>query len=146
MRILTIDPGHTTGMAFHDFTSSDKPETLMPVGLGNAYNEFFSFIANNALDLVVCEKFTITSATSKKSRGGSNEAIELIGVARYMAWDHSVSFEEQSPADAKNFCSDEKLRRLGWYVSGLDHARDALRHLVLAGVRHKVLDPSTLIH
>lgn len=146
MRILTIDPGHTTGIAFKDFATSEAPVTYMPIGLIAAYGHFFSLIANEGPDLIVCEKFTITAGTAKKSRGGSNEAIELIGVARYAAWNHGVNFEEQMPSDAKNFCSDVKLRRLSWYVPGPDHARDALRHLVLAGVRHGVLDPATLIH
>ena len=144
MRLLAIDPGHTTGIAYKDFSYDQKPTTYMPVGF-SACTRMISDLMLGFPDLVIVERFTINLATTKKSRGGSNEAIELIGVTRYFCEFYGSEMAQQSPADAKNFCSDEKLKRLGWYVPGPDHARDALRHLVLAAVKCKILDPATLL-
>ena len=41
-----------------------------------------------------------------------------------------VRYVEQTPAQAKRFASDEKLRRAGLYPVGLGHARDAARHML----------------
>ena len=83
------------------------------------------------LDVIVIEKFTISAATARKTRAGSNTAIEIIGSARWIAHARGVPFVEQTPADAMSFMTDEKLRRLGLYTPGPDHARDAMRHLLL---------------
>lgn len=147
MRILSIDPGGTTGIAWCDFVPGklNTPGTSMPQGFGQA-SEFFSmYIEEFRPELIVIEKFTINARTIKSSREGSNLAIELTGVAKFLAKRSNITVEEQSPADAKNFASDDKLRRIGWYQPGPDHARDAMRHLLLAAVRNQVLDLSILV-
>lgn len=42
----------------------------------------------------------------------------------------NVTYVEQTPAQAKRFGDDLKLKRMDWYVKGEDHARDAARHLL----------------
>lgn len=37
----------------------------------------------------------------------------------------------QSPSDAKNVCTDERLKLWNMYAEGPDHARDAVRHAAL---------------
>lgn len=147
MKIITIDPGVTTGVAFHDFDLGliEQPLTWMPRGFEDAAELFDRVMVVEKPDLVVTEKFTINAATTRKSTSGSYEAIQLIGVARYLAHLYEIPHEEQKPVDAMNFCTDEKLRRLGWYKRGLDHQRDAMRHLILAAVRHQAIDLRTLL-
>lgn len=154
MRILAIDPGHTTGIALKDFNEKffEPPYTSMPVGFFSTVKEIHRLINAYFLDLIVVEKFTINAATAKKTTAGSNEAIEIIGATKFMNFyfnggdlDDNIGVEEQKPVDAKNFCTDEKLRRIGWYKPGKDHARDAMRHLLLAAVRHNAVDLAALI-
>lgn len=149
MKILAIDPGGTTGLAWYNFHGYDfydtRPGTAMPRGFGPAAVQIDMLIAQFDPDLIVVEKFTINASTIQKSREGSNLAIELVGVTRFLAKQSGKPLEEQSPADAKNFVTDEKLRRIGWYVAGPDHARDALRHVLLASVRHGVVNPAVFI-
>lgn len=148
MRILAVDPGGTTGVAFKDFCCEpfdQAPGTWMPVGFARAASVLRERIENDKVDLVVCERFTIGSRTVGKSTRGSNEAIELIGVARYLASQANIPFQEQAPVDAKNFVPDSRLKHIGWYKAGPDHQRDAMRHLLLAGVNHKVVELQWLL-
>jgi len=150
VKIIAVDPGATTGVAWTDFSEEGIPElnTSMPKGFEAACTLFERFGGSpyrSNFDLLVIERFSITAKTVTKTREGSNLAIELIGVAKWVALQCGLKVEEQSPADAKNFASDAKLRKIGWYTPGPDHARDATRHLLLAAVRHKVLNPAHLI-
>ena len=97
------------------------------------------------IDALVIEEFKITAATGKKTRGGSNTAIEIIGALRWIAHARNVAFVMQTPSDALSFMTDAKLKRLGWYVPGPDHARDAARHVALYLVRAAVLAPERLL-
>lgn len=144
MKIFAIDPGVSTGLAWFDFDEWDKPATLITRGFREATDYIGSYVDLWKPDLVVCEKFTIAPMKGKTTEG-ANMAIELIGVSRYFAAEAGIPFEEQRPADAKNFVTDAKLRRIDWYVPGPDHARDALRHLLLAGARHQAFGLETLL-
>jgi hypothetical protein len=149
--VLAIDPGLTTGLAWAKFDRAHFYDTLpevtteMPREFDATCGKIETTIRKVLPDLIVLEKFTITAATAKKSTAGSSVAIELIGVVKYIVNQYGIKLEIQSPVDAMNFISDEKLRRLGLYKPGLDHARDATRHLLLAAVRHQLLDPALLL-
>lgn len=147
MKILAIDPGFATGIATGDVKDGKvtNPNTLIVTGFTDTTFEIELLLMKFKPELVVIERFTITAATGKKDTKGSLQAIELIGVTRYLAGIWKVPLELQSPEDAKSFVTDDKLKKIGWYVSGPDHARDASRHLILAAVRHNVLDVKNLI-
>ena len=152
MRLLAVDPGHTTGLAYKRFDNRFPPEeffipplTEMPVGFDECVDAIRANIIACAPDLIVYERFQITPATAKKTTGGSNEAIELIGVTRFLARQYAVPLEEQKPADAMSLVTDEKLKRIDWYTPGKDHARDAMRHLLLAAIRLNLVDLSLLL-
>ncbi len=81
------------------------------------------------VDVVVCESYTVTPATIKLTR--EYAALEIIGTLRYLAEAHGRKFKLQTPAAAKRFMVESRLRNLGWWRPGEDHARDALRHLGL---------------
>lgn len=79
--------------------------------------------------LWVVESFTITAQTARKSP--QPEPMEVIGVLKFLARRAGVRYEAQGPGAAKNFVTDAQLRKIGLYKKGEDHARDAIRHLVL---------------
>ena len=68
----------------------------------------------------------------------------MIGGLRYLAvvgdeYVGPLRFVRQTPAQAKSFGTDDKLRRLGWYTpTPGGHANDAARHLLAfaVGVEH----------
>jgi len=150
MRILAVDPGPSCGVAWADFHApSGKPlwvKTDILQEFGPTCDELEYRLMMDDFDLVVVEKFTINAGTIKKDTKGSKYAIELTGVIRYAAWSYRTPLEEQAPADAMNFVTNDKLKRLGYYTPGPDHANDAMRHLILAAVRHKQINLQSLIH
>ena len=138
MRALAVDPGGTTGLAAWDdgewdathrpwLDAQDHIEALVPY-----------------LDLLVCESFHISMQTAKKDPKGSLQAIELIGVCRFLARRAGIEFVTQSPSEAKTFSTDEKLKHYVWWNSS-DHARDASRHLMLALAKRHIIDLKDLI-
>lgn len=90
--------------------------------------------AIGTIDLLVHETFTITPETARKSP--QPEPIEVIGVMKFLARRAGVRSEGQSPGAAKNFVTNAQLKKIGLWVPGQDHARDGIRHLVLAIVSH----------
>ena len=92
--------------------------------------------------LVVCESFIPRPG----AKTWQPDAIETIGVLRHLCRWHRHRFELQAPADAKRFSTDAKLKRLGWYqpTEG-GHANDAIRHLLLALVKHNGIDLGVLL-
>lgn len=138
-RILAVDPGNMTGMAFlggFEALTPNEPKTWELPAL--EATQLCDAILDDYIEiLVVCESFI--------PRPGAGtfqpDAMYTIGALRYLALKHRAGFELQSPADAKKFSTDKKLKSLGWHTPTPDgHANDALRHLLLGMVRHSKID------
>lgn len=143
MNVLSVDPGGTTGMAYW----SDGAVSLYELPFMEALDLAWIIIASPeyGTDLVVCESFTITQNTVRKSRDGKM-SIESIGALRWQCRKKRVPFETQMPADATAFSTDEKLKLLGWWdMPHKDHGRSALRHLLLCLARHRLVDLRKLV-
>jgi len=136
MRVLAVDPGKMSGIAFIARPNDDDPPIINEFPAMKSVKMAEQYLGTN-LDFVVCESFI--------PRPGAGtwqpDALEVIGALRYLCWRCEVPFELQSPADAKRFSTDEKLKKLGWYTPTPDgHANDAQRHLLLGLVRHQEID------
>lgn len=137
-RVVAIDPGKTTGFAvWPDIKADQDPDTL---NFGRRLEAWLS--AWNGPTVVVVERFIINVNTVGHSQ--APWSLELIGVARYLAFKHHCEFVLQSPSDAKKFMSNERLKKLGWYFPGKVHANDALRHLGLYVFTHKLMSTDVL--
>jgi len=137
MLILAVDPGKTTGWAFKNTAEFSVPYTLLegelPIQTGEyEWYEFLqryeSWIRAGHIDVTVCESFIITRETLKKTR--QNWSLEAIGAMRYLSMERGKEFVLQSPGEAKGFATPDKLKKLGWWPAGEDHAQDAARHLL----------------
>jgi hypothetical protein len=90
-------------------------------------------------DLVGLEQYIITARTAKLSR--QTDALELIGAVKanllYALTDNGVEvpLSMHSPADAKSVWSDDRLKKHDLYMLAAGHAKDALRHALLATER-----------
>lgn len=134
---LAVDPGNMTGWAYAALhgpwsagivTSDQTPA-----------NEFCDWVADSIVPLGLdgiwfVESFTVTAQTARLSQ--QPVPMEVIGVLKFLARRSGVRLELQTPAAAKRFVSDAQLRKIGLWQPGRDHARDALRHLVLGIVTH----------
>lgn len=135
MRVFAVDPGGSTGFAeWRDgkFRAWAEP---WEDACATVHRELATDV-----DRCVCESFHISKRTAEKSTAGSLQTIELIGVTRYMARVYEVPFTTQSPSEAKMFATDAKLRALGMWTKGVDHPRDATRHLVLFLCNRRLID------
>lgn len=127
---MAVDPGGTTGWCLWD---DEAPAPLA------AEDQPYDFLRKAHLLLqrddadrstVVCERFVITAATAKKSQ--QPDALHQIGALGYLArYEAGLDVHFQNPADVMRLATDERLRKLGWYVPGKGHANDALRHLAV---------------
>lgn len=129
--ILAIDPGGTSGIAW--VRSRGSFNTQQVVGgaegmigwLSNLANEYGCF---DTIDAVVCETFVPRPG----AKSTQLDAMHIIGMLRYLCSVSGVPLIMQSPAQAKSFSTNEKLKAVGWYSVGEDHGRDAARHLLVA--------------
>jgi hypothetical protein len=131
VKILAVDPGGTTG-----WMTWDSELGRMGWGMSN-FEEFVSFVnvaaSPHQIDVIVCERYTITANTLRKSR--QHEALEVIGFLRAVAHLRGIKFElqQQNPP----FSTDARLRLCSLYVPN-DHARSAARQLLLYLVKHEI--------
>lgn len=133
MRALAIDPGKATGFA--SYWDGEHRAWWLPYdpkqGAFDAALSMRDWIKRGMFDLVVCESIVITGRTHKKSQDVLL-SVEQIGIARWLCHENDTEFVTQTPSEGKAFGTDQKLRALGWWTVGLDHPRDASRHLMLA--------------
>lgn len=148
--LLSVDPGLATGVCFLDISLPDPvilwTDEIDEASLAFRVEEILSegcVDGKNTVEVVV-EKFTITPQTGKLS--SAPWSLEHIGVIRYLCRKYNATFLLQTPADAKNFVPNERLKALGlWHRGGEGHALDALRHAVLYMVRKRGWRPDNLL-
>lgn len=132
--MLGIDPGATTGFCLlEDGAVIDDSEVVFDDVLDTDVVETYISLCN----AVAVERYFITARSVKLSR--QNEALYVTGIVLYVAHRHAVPLTLQSAADAKSAFTNEHLREMGLFraVTG-PHARDALRHALLAERRMRL--------
>jgi hypothetical protein len=135
--ILGVDPGATTGLVLIERDDAGYVTVLeahqLPVRDTMMWlrREIYE-----GLHLIGVERYIITARTAKLSR--QTDALEIIGVVKacilYTRTDDGVDIplSMHSPADAKTVWNDERLKKHDLYRQAPGHARDALRHALLA--------------
>jgi hypothetical protein len=131
MNLLGLDPGGMTGCVTLQWDGT-KPHPGMPIGYDQiAFKDMpawlDSVVSTGWPDLIVVERFFITPRTVKYTR--QPEALYVIGGTLFLADLHDIPVRMQSAADAKTAWPNERLK--DWPVKGR-HAKDALRHVLLA--------------
>jgi hypothetical protein len=133
--IIACDPGKVTGIATYwsgSVSSMQEPTWY-------AIDRIWAMLGAPSMPVstIVCEAYVVTAATLRKTR--QYDALESIGALRWMANKHHIEFVLQTPADAKRFADDAKLKAAGWYFpTPGGHANDAARHLMLYLARNDV--------
>lgn len=74
------------------------------------------------------ERFTINSQTHKKTR--QPEAMEFIGVARYLATAWRCTILAPAQQHTPNSLDRRRLEAIGWWVPGKDDAQSAACHML----------------
>ena len=127
-KVISIDPGKTTGYCYADLTP----------GLSLEYHPFQSFDDVDDLwrrlkeyepQYIIIEDFEFR----QKSRAGLVLfPVQMIGVARLYSLiaPPPVSLYLQKAAQGKSYYKDPILKKNDLYVRGLPHGMDASRHLL----------------
>lgn len=130
--VLAIDPGLTSGICLLQMEPLEIVHTdeLDWLGTARYVDQVLREYGGENVD-VVCERFTITQQTAKNSQ--QQWSIEIIGMIRLLCHIYNAGeLKLQSPADAKRFATNPRLKSLDlWHVGGGGHALDAIRHAVL---------------
>lgn len=123
--ILALDPGETTGYAWA--TIEEQKVTEINAGQGE-YSEYDLYLMLSAISptAIIAESFEFRQ---RARTGLVLMSRNLLGVSRLWAELHGVFYSEQSASQGKSFFTDDKLRAMEAYKVGLQHARDATRHL-----------------
>ena len=133
--ILWLDPGRTTGWArLRDNQHFESGEAWVQL----AGDIMHDHCAQSGRALAGWEQFNITPATYRLK--GSSEAIEVIGIIRWLAVRHGAEVLPAASRQARMTVAPDVLRKLGWWKPGLPHANDAARHLLAWMIRSGTLE------
>lgn len=136
MRIIAIDPGKTTGLVVIDASRAAKLDALLlaeHIPYDVAPNALRDILGLWEPDVVVMERYVISLRTIKANR--YSEPLDVIGGVKFLMQLNKpkVPLILQSGSDAKTAYNDDTLKRLKLFkVTPAPHARDALRHAMLA--------------
>lgn len=137
MKLLAIDPGKMTGWAEVEFNTDGSRHTvtnLQEVSMDNIWSSLQEVFSERVPDCVVIEDFKITTGTGKL--GSPDWSLRIIGAVEYLAYLNNIPVVKQTPANAKAFSTNERLRAVEmWHKGGAGHANDALRHALLFMVK-----------
>lgn len=141
MRIVAVDPGGTCGIAQYDSKTKAFSATEQP---GFDGVRFVSLVLLQT-DVLVVESFYIGPQTLKKSRGGIMTTLEVIGALHFLAVAEGVMYEPQAPNE-RDLATPARLKKLGWWrPSKGGHMNSAAAHLLVACIRHKLIDPAMFL-
>lgn len=127
--IIAADPGNMTGWASVSLGQHWTPSAINAGQLAaDAFCDWVALIAHQ-IDLFIYETFTINAETARKSPQPA--PMYVIGTILFLMRRAGVRCEGQAPGAAKTFVNNSQLRKIGLWKPGEDHARDAIRHLVL---------------
>jgi len=125
--ILSLDPGGTTGYC-HGVYDGDKL-VLTPGQQKFNESELFKFMHEHWQKnfYLIYEKFHYRN----RARPGLDlTPTRLIGVIELFCQTEGIKYFAQMPSEAMGYWTDDQLKRFGVYVPGLQHGRDAMRHML----------------
>jgi len=126
--VMWVDPGGMTGLAVltqgRDFWAEEFPPQLAGSTIAKFCEQW------NYGGLIGWERFHIGPQTHKLTQEPVHQAIEMIGVCRYLANASRVQIATPAAPDDRKPASQLMLRKLGIWPVGKDDAQSAAQHLV----------------
>jgi hypothetical protein len=127
-QILSFDPGGTTGYAFIVYPKNEIPMMIDSGEIKGGHQGFIDWWRGGGLDMaigstLVCESFTLRQGVP----GVNLEPCYVMGALEALSRRQEVVYQRPT---YKAYCDNDALKRLGFYLVGQQHARDAVRHAV----------------
>ena len=136
MKIITVDPGGTTGIAEYNTVTEDLLQ--FQIGPDEHHDELNEYLWASLPNVIVCERFNYQRRDLEKGVSLVLVSREYIGVCkRYVQWYNRINKDNnnlqvelamQQPSCMGLF-TDRKLKKIGVYRPAMVHANDATRHL-----------------
>lgn len=123
--IVAYDPGRTTGVAYFRDYKTRGAQSVVTDQLEPHHLTLWTDIESLDPNKIVYERFQY-----QRRPNVDLYPVEVIGILKLYASMHGIPIKEQTPAQAKNLWTDEKLKKLDLWVPAKPHAMDALRHLL----------------
>lgn len=127
-KILSIDPGGTTGIAIVSFSETIEPVVSLYEEVPNGLEGFIDWYKENKdilkWDIIVCETFTLR----QNVKFPDLSPVYIIGALEAFESPNKIIW--QSPAQ-KSLCNDARLKTMRMHVPGKGHANDAIRHAII---------------
>lgn len=127
-KILSFDPGGTTGYCFMVYTDKEFPMMIDSGQIPDGHKGFVKWWRSYGVELavgstIVCESFTLREGVP----GVNLEPCYVMGALEGMLRNQEVVYQKPT---FKAYCDNDALKRLGFYLRGQQHARDAVRHAI----------------
>lgn len=126
-RLLSLDPGGTTGVAYSEY-SDDGYELLWHKQVSGSLKGFLDFhwdqLEDIWIDKIVCESFTLREGV----HGADLSPVYIIGALEALYPTTEIIYQEPK---LKPLCDDARLKKMGLHTPGRGHAMDAVRHAVI---------------
>lgn len=129
-RILSLDPGHTTGWAFFTGCLLSANGQMDCKTIPKTVDCYDALLTDFDPEIVVMEDYRIYKWKAKHHAGSEMLTTRIIGCLEALTYMYNddIPIIKQPAHVAKGFCTDDKLRDWDFYVKGHRHARDAIRH------------------
>lgn len=125
--IFGVDPGLHVGL-LHFRVDTGAVEMLTHTPLDAA-----TWLEKRARegDVVATERYTQTSGSSRRTR--QNDALEVIGMCRFVTYRAGAIFVLQGVSEAKKIATPDVIKSFGWWRRGdPDHIRRAAAQAAFA--------------
>lgn len=130
--LMALDPGETTGMAI--FKSGPNRIDLIHFAqldtwpMNFAVASFMSVLETHKPSYVVHEVYRVYGWKTDEHSWSEVPTLRIIGCLETLCIQRSLRYHSQTAQQAKNFCTDDKLKSWGMFEGIPRHARDAIRH------------------
>lgn len=141
-RLITFDPGETTGFSVWDNNKLVEASQLNTYDVKNSVSWLSEWVRMKTVGhncKVVIEEYRIYSFKTEQHAWSDVHTIRLIGCLETLLTLGGIPYSMCGAGLAKTFATDQKLEDWGFYQRGQKHARDAIRH----GVYHLCTPPKT---
>lgn len=128
MRILSLDPGGTTGYMIGTVEPNSTLTIERSGQIKNSLRGFLDFhwdvLESENIDLIICENFELREGIY----GADLSPVYIIGALEALYSTTTIAY--QGPYQ-KPLVDDDRLKKLGLYEPGKPHRNDAVRHAVI---------------
>lgn len=127
-RLLSIDPGETTGIAMFKGTKLYDSMQLTTKDVNDFTANLIVLFDDFKPCIVVIENYRIYSWKADQHKWADLHTPRVIGSTEALCYMRQIPLFKQMAQQTKQFCTDKKLKDWKFYQKGQPHTRDAIRH------------------